>query len=92
MNPFMCNNKSTDLAQWAKIRNSAIWRSRTKAKTNIFWNFFQQNGPEEAGGMKKKCLKTLILVFVVIMRVQPHHSHICYCTIFFFYFEPPAVS
>ena len=45
----------------------------SKAKINIFWNFFEWSGPEGTSGVKKKFQKTLILVFEVI--VQPPKTH-----------------
>ena len=49
-------------------RDNALFAS--KAKINVFWNFFKQSGPE---GVKKKFQKTLILAFEVI--VQPPKTH-----------------
>ena len=45
----------------------------SKAKINVFWNFFEWSGPEGASGVKKKFQKTLILAFEVI--VQPPKTH-----------------
>ena len=52
-------------------RDNALFAS--KAKINVFWNFFEQSGPEGASGVKKKFQKTFILVFEVI--VQPPKTH-----------------
>ena len=45
----------------------------SKAKINVFRNFFEWSGPEGASRVKKKFPKTLILAFEVI--VQPPKTH-----------------
>ena len=40
-------------------RDNALFAA--KAIINVFWNFFEQSGPEGARGVKKKFQKTLIL-------------------------------
>ena len=53
-------------------RDNALFAS--KAKFNIFWNFFEWSGLEGASGVKKNFQKLLILVFEVI--VQPSKTHL----------------
>ena len=54
----------------------------SKAKINVFWNFFKQSGLKGASEVTKKFQKTLILAFQVIMQPPKHTFEIAPFSLF----------